>query len=414
MRGPGFTRQEKKRRLGRGLGSLISAPVEVKIPPPANPSVAPGGAFMRSAAAPPIPAANREMFHVEHSNLATVEQDGIAAAESGTRGHEDVESTSAAHPGRTVIFDLPLELIDPNPFQPRRQFDPAGLAALADSIRSAGVMQPILVRRVAGGSQHDDVPRGTLDEAPSANVAPGSGLRYQLIAGERRLRAAKLIPLASIPAVIREIDDRTAAEWALIENVQREDLNPIERAEAFKTLIEHFDLTHQDISERVGLERSSITNILRLNELDETTKAAVRSGRLTPGHAKALLAVGEVEVRRTLTMDALKEEWSVRELERRIQDVLAHHAGVSEQTLTERVERAAQGGRKGGAKESETGAAAKTYLANLEKQLGEHLGTRVHLRAGSKKGTGAIIIEFFSLDQFDGLIAKMGIDPDRL
>lgn len=412
MRGPSFTRQEKKRRLGRGLGSLISAPVEVKIAPPANPSEVPGDSTNRSPAPKGSVAPDSRMFHVEHSAAdgPAGQVANFATDPALPRAHHGADAKQAS----TMVVDLPLDLIDPNPFQPRRQFDQAGLAALAESIRAAGVMQPILVRRIRGGSSHANVPSGTSNDGGGAKVALDEPQRYQLIAGERRLRAARLIPLASIPAVIREIDDRTTAEWALIENVQREDLNPIERAEAFKTLIERFDLTHQDISERVGLERSSITNILRLNELDETTKEAVRAGRLTPGHAKALLAVGELEVRRSLAMDALKEEWSVRELERRIQDALAHNAGVSEQTLTDREERVAKGGQKGGAGDMGAGAAARTYLANLEKQLGEQLGTRVHLRAGSKKGTGAIIIEFFSLDQFDGLMAKMGVDPDKL
>jgi ParB family chromosome partitioning protein len=402
MRGPSFTRQEKKRRLGRGLGSLISSPVEVKVPAQPTPVASPSEADGTHAPSPAAPSfARPPVFHVEHPLIA-----------SAIRRDEEALQDS---PAGDAIVELPLEFIDANPFQPRRQFDPAGLAALADSIRSAGVMQPILVRPARSASPN--VPRGTFEEAISGSGLVAQGLRYELIAGERRLRAAKLIPLATIPAVIRDIDDRAAAEWALIENVQREDLNPIERAEAFQTLIDHFSLTHAEISERVGLERSSISNILRLNDLDETTKDAVRAGKLSPGHGKALLAVGDLELRRTLTTNALQEEWSVRELERRIQDVLAHHAGLSEQTLTERADAGAKGN---GADSTKAGgrdqaaAAAKTYLGNLEKVLGEQLGTRVHLRAGSKKGTGAIIIEFFSLDQFDGLMAKMGIDPEKL
>ncbi len=495
MRGPSFTRQDKKRRLGRGLGSLISTPVEVKIPPPApatppddrpaavdmsrsidasslTSEIAGIGAAMAAARlaiassatgyAPSPDSAGATMFHVKHPREQPAAQEGRGgAAEPRAGGLPPTLDDDGFTPARTTIVELPLDLIDPNPYQPRRNFDPAGLQALADSIRAAGVMQPILVRPVkdvsretlsrtpsrggvamsstlrlssslslraegrpeggdgAAGMRDNDVSRETLQLSQSRD---GDGavsdlrvresynqvVRYQLIAGERRLRAAKLIPLATIPAVISEVDDRIAAEWALIENVQREDLNPIERAEAFSQLIHRFQLTHKEIGERIGMDRSSISNLLRLNELDEEIKNLVRTGRLSLGHARALLMVGDDAMRKHLAMRTSKGDWSVRELERRIKEVeaRARHAR----------------GESGGASEpnSDLDAAveAKTslrgYLADLERQLADHLGTRVHLRPGRKKGTGAVIIEFYSLDQFDGLMSRMGIDPSSL
>jgi ParB family chromosome partitioning protein len=259
-----------------------------------------------------------------------------------------------------------VEQVIANRRQPRTDFDDTALSALAESIRTAGLMQPIMVR------------------------PHGSG--FELIAGERRWRAAKLIGLKSIPAVVRPVDDQTAAELAIIENVQREDLNPIERAKALRRLADEFSLTHQQIAEKVGLDRASVSNLLRLSDLDPSTSEHVRAGRLSQGHAKALLGIVDVSARSQLAARAMKEEWSVRELERRVQLVQKGGAVVPRGTTTTPKDVTAR----------------DANVADLERQLAEHLGTRVRIQLGRKKGSGRLTVDFYSLDQFDGLMQKMG------
>lgn len=301
-----------RRRLGRGLTSLMSTAVPIESPAP------------KKEAAPPT-----------------------------------------AEGQQPEIRFVPTDRINPNPGQPRRHFDEAALAALGESIRSAGLMQPIVVRPDASGG-------------------------YQLVVGERRWRAARNIGLETVPAIVREIDDQVAAEWALIENIQREDLNPLERADAFLRLTQDFGLTHQQVAERVGLNRSSVTNLLRLHELDDATKSDIRTGRLSLAQSKVLLSIANLEARRQLALMAMREEWSVRTLQRRA-------AGL---TATPK-RRAAP-------------TAGAPHRHDLERRLGEHLGTKVQIQQGKRKGSGRLLIEFYSLDQFDGLMQKLGFKADEL
>jgi ParB family transcriptional regulator, chromosome partitioning protein len=174
-------------------------------------------------------------------------------------------SAAVVEPGHAVL-DLPLGDIGPNPFQPRTRFDDAALRELSDSIRATGVLQPVIVRKLGSGD-------------------------YQLVAGERRMRAAQLAGLATIPAIVRDYDDRQMIELALIENIQREDLNPIDEAKAYQALIERVGLTHDQLSERVGKQRSSISNSLRLLSLPPEVMDMVSRGTLSAGHARALLGL---------------------------------------------------------------------------------------------------------------------------
>lgn len=226
-------------------------------------------------------------------------------------------------------------------------------------------MQPIVVRRSSASG----------------------GTRFELIAGERRWRAAKLLGLAEIPAVVREVGDQTAAEWALIENIQREDLNPIDRSEAVIRLIKDFDLTHQELGDRLGLDRATISNLIRLDELDSFTKDAVRRGAVSQGHAKVLLGVVNPDLRRRFASVVVSEGISVRELERRIRE-----------------QPTSPGQSKTAAKDPPS---IKPHIADLQRRLAEHLGTKVTLKEDpSKKGSGQIIIDYYSIDQFEGLMAK--------
>jgi ParB family chromosome partitioning protein len=320
-----------KRRLGRGIGSLLSTPVAIQadeIPASTPP------------AKPPQPAIHDRDVPQQPRN-------------------------------DTGINHIPVTAIHPSPHQPRREFDDESLRQLADSIQSAGLMQPIVVRPAGG--------EGT----------------YELIAGERRWRASKLANFKNIPAIVRDVDDHTAAEWSLIENLQREDLNPLERAEAFAHLADQFALTHQDIADRVGLDRSTVANHFRLLTLDEETRTAVASGTLTMGHAKALLSIVNLSTRAALARQCIGQGWSVRELERRARHAVAAADGA-------------------GAPLGGTAKAAHPHLVDLERRLGTHLGTKVHVQQHKKKGSGRLTIEFYNLEQFEGLMQRLGFPLDEI
>ncbi len=200
--------------------------------------------------------------------------------------------------GPEELRQLPVELISPNPNQPRRAFDEEALLALADSIRLRGVLQPVLVRPVVGG-------------------------RYELIAGERRWRAARLADREMIPAIIRSQDDPGSLEVALIENMAREDLNPVEEARACAALVEELGLTREDVGLRVGRSRVAVSNLIRLLDLPDDALALLERGDLSEGHGRALLTSDDHAVRRQLARDAAAQGWSVRELEARARTAAA-------------------------------------------------------------------------------------------
>ncbi len=193
-------------------------------------------------------------------------------------------------PGAEDLRSLPVELIVPNPKQPRRTFDDAALEALAGSLRERGVLQPVLVRPVAGGT-------------------------YELVAGERRWRAAQIAGLSTIPALVRERDDTDALEAALIENMAREDLNPVEEARACAALVEELGLTREIVGLRVGRSRVAVSNLLRLLDLPDEALALLERGELSEGHGRALLLASDHADRRRLARSAVVDGWSVRVLE---------------------------------------------------------------------------------------------------
>jgi ParB family chromosome partitioning protein len=268
---------------------------------------------------------------------------------------------------------LPIDAIVPNRHQPRTGFDEESLKELAGSIERSGLMQPVVVR------------------SPGNSGEQG----WELVAGERRLRALKLLGRSDVPAIVIEADDQEAAEMALIENLQREDLNPLDRAAALANLRDGFGLSQTALAERVGLDRSSVANLLRILELDEFCAAAVRRGTLSLGHAKALLAISDDVLRRTTAAAALNAGWSVRELERRVR----HLSGPPSERQAVR-----------GAGPITT---KQANVVDLERRLGEILGMRVHITLGRKKGSGKLQVEFNSLEQFDTLTDRLGLgSPD--
>lgn len=253
---------------------------------------------------------------------------------------------------------VPIENVVPSPFQARESFDDAALEGLAASIRRSGIMQPIVLRRTDEG--------------------------LELVAGERRWRAAKLAELTHVPAVIRTISDEESAELGLVENVQREDLNPIERARAFSMLATTFDLTHAEIAERVGVSRPSVSNFVRLLELEEPLQDRIIDGSLSAGHAKVLLSLTPGGDRVTIGERSASSGWSVRRLEHEVGRLLQVKAPPS------------------------SGRTVTTHLAELERQLSDHLGSQVRIRADSSGQKGRIEIAFYDLDHFDGLMSRFG------
>jgi ParB family chromosome partitioning protein len=213
-------------------------------------------------------------------------------------------SGADAPPARPDLRELPVELIRPNPRQPRKRFEEDALQALADSLTARGVVQPVLVRPLAGGT-------------------------YELVAGERRWRAAQLAGLESVPAIVREHDDAASLEVALIENMAREDLNPVEEARAVAALVEELGLTREQVGQRVGRSRVAISNLLRILDLPDETLTLIESGALSEGHGRALLLASDHGQRRSLGRAAADEGWSVRVLEAKARDADAAGSGAA-------------------------------------------------------------------------------------
>lgn len=262
---------------------------------------------------------------------------------------------------RESVQELDVNLIAPNPRQPRKVFDEGKLEELASSIREHGIVQPIVVRPLGG--------------------------RYEIVAGERRWRAAKLAGLQRIPALVKEFSEVQMMEIALIENLQREDLNPLEEAEAYKLLMEECSLTQEELARRLGKSRPQISNTLRLLQLAEPVQEEVRAGRLSVGHAKVLLSVAAEEEQVALARRVAAEGLSVRELE---------------EVLRPKQEAAGRGGRPRRQKES----VLPPELRDVERRLRERLGTPVKLEM--KDGKGRIEITFFGEEGLERVLECLG------
>jgi len=259
------------------------------------------------------------------------------------------------------LRQVPVDLITANPRQPRRQFDEQTLIALADSIRSRGVIQPVLVRPVAGG-------------------------RYELVAGERRWRAAQLAELETIPAVVRERDDAQSLELAVIENMAREDLNPVEEARALAGLVEELGLTREEVGLRVGRSRVAVSNLIRLLDLPDEALDLLERRELSEGHGRALLLASDNATRRNLARLAAAGGWSVRELEARARGA---EAGTgSEGPGSERRARLAGGPEAG----SGTHPDQREAATEISDALGAALGVDVSVRPGSRGYTVQIVL----------------------
>lgn len=214
----------------------------------------------------------------------------------------EIMGRDPAPPARRDVLELPIDALVPGRYQPRRTAREEGLAELAESIREQGVLQPLIARRVA--------------------AADGAAAAYEIVAGERRWTAARLAGLATVPVIVRELDDRAAAAVALIENLQREDLNPIDQARSMSRLVAEFDLTHEALAKALGRSRPAITNLLRLLDLADDVQAAMAGGELDMGHARALLPLPR-EGQAALARKIVRLGWSVRQVERAVRALLA-------------------------------------------------------------------------------------------
>jgi ParB family chromosome partitioning protein len=258
--------------------------------------------------------------------------------------------------GGEMLASLAIDALQPGRFQPRARIGQEGLAELAESIKSQGVMQPILARPIGAG-------------------------RYEIVAGERRWRAARMAGLTSVPALVRDVADRQALAIALIENLQREDLNPLDEATGIKRLTEEFGMTHAEAAEAVGRSRAAITNALRLLELAPPVQELLREGKLDMGHARALLALPALK-QIEFAREAVARQLSVRQVEK----LVAHLSARGTARVRVRGDR---------------------DVARLEEELSGQIGTTVSIRTGAKPGSGKLVIHYSSLDQLDALLARL-------
>ncbi|MBS3735423.1 MAG: ParB/RepB/Spo0J family partition protein [Phycisphaerae bacterium] len=350
----------RRPRLGRGLSSLIVN------------SSADAGAYEPAAEPHPAdqppdverdPAARDANARSDTSPDASRDAtDADPDARPDTSQPDARDATDADPAAREQFAAIALDDIAANPYQPRQDFDADALATLTESIRRQGLLQPLVVARA-----------GDAADRP-----------YRLIAGERRLRAARQAGLDRAPCIVRDATDEQLLEWALIENIHRAELNPIERAEAYRRYIDRFALTQSEVAERLAQPRATVANYLRMLDLEESVRAAIAAGQLSFGHAKVLASLAAPpERQRALARRAIRQQLSVRRLE-------AIAAGDDD----------AQG--------QPRRATKAAYLRDLEEQLTHAVGTRVAIQPGRKKNTGRVIVEFYGLDDFDRICEALG------
>lgn len=323
---------DNKRRLGRGLSSLIRPTATTSSPVVGEP----------------------------HSEVAS-------------EGKKPIYLPSDGKPR-----EIPIEQIAHNPFQPRKDFDETQLAELAQSIRQEGILQPLVVTSCRLGQ----------------DSSPPGGKPYTLIAGERRLRAAVRAGLSTVPCVIREANERQMMEWAVIENIQRADLNPVERGMAYREYMDRFGLTQEEVARRMGQPRTTVANYLRMLDLCDEVQQLVARNLISFGHAKVLAGLaGQPERQLKIAQRIVAEGLSVRTTE-----------GVVGQ---EHPPKAAK-------KEKKPKDSTKPpYVRDLEQRLTEAVGTRVTILPGRAKNTGRIILEYYSLNDFDRIAATLGMKPQE-
>jgi ParB family chromosome partitioning protein len=300
----------------------------------------------------------------------------IGGAASAITEVAGAPSTAAAQAdaAQALRREIPIDQIARNPYQPRTQFDAEELDELAGSIAREGVLQPLLV-------------------VPSAD--PAASHPYILVAGERRLRAARQAGLSAVPCVVRQAGPEQFLEWSLIENIQRSDLNPIERGQGYRSYMDRFSLTQAEVATRTGEARATVANYLRILDLCEPAQAMLLEGTLSFGHAKALAALpGDDERQAALARRIGREGLSVRQVERMVADMKA------------------PGGEDRGERPSRAPRSKPPYVQDLEARLTRTVGTRVSILPGRTRNAGRIVIEYYSLDDFDRIAQSLGLQDD--
>ncbi|PCI60494.1 MAG: chromosome partitioning protein ParB [Gammaproteobacteria bacterium] len=284
--------------------------------------------------------------------------DALLSAPIKKNSNSDIDEV--VNQQQSELQKLPIELLQPGKYQPRKDMSAEALEDLSSSIKSQGIIQPIVVRPVGENNQGIKI--------------------YEIIAGERRWRAAQLAEIDIVPCLIKDVPDESAVAIALIENIQREDLNAMEEATALNRLLKEFDLTHQEVADAVGKSRTTVSNLLRLNSLNDEVKTLLEHGDIEMGHARALLAL-EDDLQTTTARTVAAKELTVRETENLVKKVLT--------PLKAKVDNV---------KDAET--------CSLEQNLSEKLGANVSI-AHNKKGKGKLIINYNNLDELDGILTKI-------
>lgn len=343
---------QQKRGLGRGLDALLSGS------PPPPPPVAAEPEAVRKAAPPEPPSPPEPSPPVEAETPPPAPAEEPIAEPALEDDSSPVIGSARGMGGVTVDIDL----ITPNPEQPRTNFQPEQLRELADSIREHGVIQPLVVSREDEGS-------------------------FQLIAGERRLQAARLAGLRHVPVVVREVADSELLEIALVENVQRADLNAVEEALAYKRLIEEYGLTQEDVAQRVGKSRVTISNALRLLQLEPEVRRSLVAEEISEGHARALLGLPEGPPRISALRDIIKKKLSVRETEAYVRRSLADTPATS-------------------SSRGAVTARRDSSIADIESQLRHALSTRVAIKP-QRQGGARITIDCFSGEEFESVVRRI-------
>lgn len=344
----------RDRRLGRGLAALLGTPAEEPVAPPVE----------SRHPTPSAPTPSDTGFELTQGPPSEEAPDP-ATVDEAIEMELDDEGDRISD-----VFHLNVYEIDDNPFQPRREFSETEIASLSESLKEHDMLQPVLVRRV------DD--------------------RYQLISGERRLRAAIQAGWSTVPARIRDADDRLVAELAIVENLQRKDLNPIEKAMSFKRYVDEHRCTQDDLARRLKIDRSTIANLMRLLELPGEVLDCVQSGSISAGHARALLPLGEESEQVDFCGRIRKDGWSVRETERQV-------TGALEVAEDEAV--ISMSGARSKRKRTQS-----SHIASLEQELRIALGTKVEIRQSSR-GRGKIIVTFANNDEFERLREHLTAHP---
>lgn len=349
--------KKKAAGLGRGLSALLG---EVRTERPITPApITPEGTAQNVGS-------DGASYGGRAIALAS-DSDSLAIAASS----DDVADQNANQAGNNIVHDsvveiLPIARIKPHPNQPRRFFDNDALDELAASIKQRGVIQPIIVR-----------------------PAPDKSGHYQLVAGERRWRAAQRARLHEIPALVRELDERDTLTLALIENIQREDLTPIEEARAYRNLMEQDDLSHNDLAQMVDKSRSHVANMIRLLALPDSVLSLVDEGKLSMGHARALINADDAQA---IAQKAVKDSLSVRQIEKLVRKKAKSVAGANGSGLT-------------------GDAALDADIATVERHLSDLLGMNVSIEPGKNSATGQLSVRYSSLDQLDLLCQRLSGEP---